>query len=124
MDQQESMTDDRPAIARAVAKALQLVGDGHPTVWYDTGLDRNGYRIMLHKDGSDLFREYWIWRCIEWLLKQGWSIWISSRSDRHEYSNDDLIEQGGGNGIRYIECPATEFPARAVAALMKGAEDE
>ena len=108
------MTDDRRAIARAVAMALDLAPMTYGGEW----------TYGLRFDGSNVFDLYWIWRCIEWLLEQDIHISLGAKADpMHEAFSQSLdVFDPGFRGFMW-KGPVSEFPARAVAALMKGAEE-
>jgi hypothetical protein len=56
------------------------------------------------------------WECVEWLLSNGCALRIGARTTHHleisDLSQSDI----------WLECPASEFPARAVAELQKRKE--
>jgi hypothetical protein len=99
-------------IAASVAEALGLTIEtrlGH--AMYVSGLsDADGRG--LYADGSNVFNDYWFRWCLEWLLKNGHGV--------HFYADDDIgqIVTASGTDI-HLQCPAIEFPARAIHELMK-----
>lgn len=65
------------------------------------------------------------WECVEWLLERG-DICFEKRDPEpyiyyHEFTYAQKPESEGDNGWRTIAetCPASEFPARAVAELQR-----
>ena len=108
------MTDDRPAIARAVAKAFDLAPRTYDNEWVD------GLRFS----GSNVFDWDWAGRCIEWLLEHKVAVYFDDLAAEDQRWEHQAIPENDRDTIR-INCPAAEFPARAVAALVqKGEEGE
>jgi hypothetical protein len=119
--------DDLSVIAASVASALGLQFFNYaaygkmmqPPV--DVIHDRSMWRIPdedygpeLEIDGSNVFADPWRWRCLEWLLGQGWVTCFESREYRFH-----TMWCPGKVGQMDIRCPASEFPARAIHRLMQ-----
>ena len=121
------MTDDRPAIARAVAKAL-CAEPMIQVAYYDGWCwqTKEPPYDVLFNDGSNLFTPSWIWRCVEWLREQDIVLIFPGKYDTvcEAYSASTYPADEGYFSFMFTGHIA-EFPARAVAALAeKGAEGE
>ena len=97
---------DLAEVAASVAQALELEDYdveswGMPPAWY-----------FLDKDGSNLTDPYWIWRCVEWLLAHGYCVCFEPRANRSHGAWHEVVQID-------LDCPAAEFPARAIHELMK-----
>ena len=102
------MTTDLSEVAASVAKALNLVDAGD---CWDVRLPQ---RIILRRDGSNLTDPYWFKRCIQWLHSRGYVVSLHFRLASRAY----YIDGAPAQDIR-IDCPADEFPARAIHELMQ-----
>jgi hypothetical protein len=102
-------------IAASVAKALGLVesvsGDCWAALSYPDPDDKSWlYLEHLMKDGSNIYSPYWQCRCRDWLLESGHAISMG-------WTNEHFIawwESAGVSKKKTIECPASEFAARAI----------
>lgn len=96
-----------PDIAAKVAKALGLEADDE--YWLDTE------HMALAYDGSNLFDPYWQVRCRDWLLARRYTLTFEPGDIGHDaYQRVAIVKQGPR-----LNCPASEFCARAIAKLME-----
>jgi hypothetical protein len=104
------VTSELEQIAASVAKALGL-GEPNPAMgWQDSD------RRWLTQDGSNVFEPYWRCRCLDWLLEHGYLVSFSPIPAAHVAYKD------GTGDFRWYG-PASEFPARAINALMEKTRD-
>ena len=104
MDRQAALEQIAASVARALG--VRLVHKDYVTVSPD---------LDLFMDGSNLFNDHWRCRCMDWLLEEGHTIHLNQRLSHHL----DMPVRV------HLDCPAAEFPARAIAALAeKGEGDE
>ena len=101
-------------IAAGVAKALGCLDVQADNWTLPISGAPNG---SLRKDGSNLFDPYWRARCEDWLLEHGWKVRLNPTKFH------DIIELATGEA-RGIDCPASEFCARAIHELMKEKGDD
>lgn len=62
------------------------------------------------------------WECVEWLIAGGYQLALGYYPTANSRNTENWLHSRSSGGVFYLICPASEFPARAVAELQKRKE--
>lgn len=109
---------DLAEVAASVAKALELVPSVDPSYLWEKDPSSRWNAVGFFANGSNLTDPYWIWRCVEWLTDNGMWVEFAPRASRLVYDHSIENHFDKTDSVS-INCPAAEFPARAIHKLMQ-----